>query len=73
MLDKTTHPFIVNTLESYPFWALVIHQTPVHGSVIWTAELEFDADLTSSSAEGATIPEALDRLESMLAGREVKS
>ena len=69
MLDKTSHPFIVNTLESDPYWALVLHQNRVHGSILWAAELEFDIDPTSSRAEGSTLSEALDRLEGVLSGR----
>lgn len=65
MLDKTSHPFIVNTLESSPAWSLESRKYPD----AWEVTLWYhDGGLAqaSSRSEGLTLPDALDALESLL-------
>lgn len=69
MLDKTTHPFIVNTLESSFLWDLAVWKE----SHLWRTCLIYDSNCeeaeATAAAEATTLPEALDRLEAELAGR----
>lgn len=71
MLDKTSHPFIVNTLESSFLWDLAVWKE----SDLWRTCLVYDSNCVgaeaAATAEGTTPAEALDRLEALLAGREV--
>lgn len=68
MLDKTTHPFIVNTLESSLNWEVSFRKFP---GGLWEGCLHYGQDfLSQTSAKGSTLTEALDRLESVLSGRE---
>lgn len=65
MLDKITHPFIVNTLCSNPAWSLEIHQHPD----AWELTIWFHEDglaQATSRAEGLTLSDALDNLERLL-------
>jgi hypothetical protein len=66
MLDKTTHPFIVNTLESSPAWSLQTRKYPD----AWEVEMWFYEDegfqVAMSRAEGLTLTDALDNLERLL-------
>lgn len=66
MLDKTTHPFIVNTLESNSHWSLSVKRG---SSWRWWASLYYDGN-ESEAEPGSTPSEALNRLEALLAGRE---
>lgn len=66
MLNHTTHPFIVNTLESNNHWELSIKKGL---SWPWWAALLYDGN-ESEATPGDTPSEALDRLESVLSGRE---
>lgn len=69
MLDKTSHPFIVNTLRSSPDWELILK-----------SDLnDFKAELgcwheglfePTESVIDVSFPRALDRLESVLSGRD---
>lgn len=65
MLDKTTHPFIVNTLDSSSSWSLEVrayHDT-------WGVGVWFDDDglmMPSAIADGPTLADALDNLERLL-------
>jgi hypothetical protein len=70
MLDKTTHPFIVNTMESSCNWKLIIDKYPAN-LLPWGVSLVHNnkwGDAISHFAN--SLPEALDRLEAELAGRE---
>ena len=70
MLDKTTHPFIVNTLRSSPDWELILKSD--QGDFL--AELgcwqEGVFEVTESVID-VSFQKALDQLEATLAGREV--
>ena len=66
MLDKTSHPFIVNTLESSPAWSLQTRKYPDAWEVeMWFYEDE-DFQVAMSRAEGLTLSDALDNLERLL-------
>jgi hypothetical protein len=67
MMSKESHPFIVNTLESNCLWTLCINQGLDGG---WWASFEYDRDQEGEESFGDTLPDALDRLEATLAGRE---
>jgi hypothetical protein len=68
MIDKATHPFIVNTLESSLNWEVSLRKFP---GGLWESCLYHGQDfLTRTIARGNTLPDALDRLEAELAGRE---
>lgn len=77
MLDKTSHPFIVNTLESSIYWSLKLEATPKvihgpHGVFPWIVYMLWNEDRhheDTQFAGGTTPSEALDRLEAELAGR----
>jgi hypothetical protein len=65
MLDRTTHPFIVNTLDSSPAWSLETRKYPD----AWEATIWFHDDglsQASSRAEDLTLPDALNNLERLL-------
>lgn len=71
MLDKTTHPFIFNTLVSSGKWSLDVSH--FKSASLWAVSTVFDDDMcheNTTVATGSTAQEALDRLESALAGRE---
>lgn len=72
MLDKTSHPFIVNTLQSSGRWSLDVSY--FKSVATWAVSTVFMDDRCHDStvvATGGTVSEALDRLEALLAGREV--
>lgn len=65
MLSPTTHPFIVNTLESSPAWSLETRKYPD----AWELTIWFHEDglaQATSRAEGLTLSDALDNLERLL-------
>ena len=73
MIDKTTHPFIVNTLESSPMWSLEVRCYPaVWDCCMWFREEE-DFQVAMSRAEGPTLADALGNLERLLETGSTKS
>lgn len=65
MLSPTTHPFIVNTLDSSPEWSLETRKYPD----AWEVTIWFHEDglaQATSRAEGLTLSDALDNLERLL-------
>jgi hypothetical protein len=69
MLDKTTHPFIVNTLRSSPDWELILKSDLDDFKVELGYWHEDFFDPTESVVD-VSFSKALDRLESVLAGRQ---
>ena len=67
MLTKESHPFICNTLESDPRWALIVNYW--HGwevSLVWG-----DPDDSGDAfAMAHTLSDALDKLEALLSGKD---
>lgn len=65
MLSPTTHPFIVNTLESSPAWSLETRKYPD----AWELTIWFHEDglaQATSHSKGLTLSDALDNLERLL-------
>lgn len=68
MLDKTSHPFIVNTLRSSPDWELIL-KSDLND---FKAEIGYwhdDFFEPTESVIDVSFPRAIDKLEALLAGR----